>query len=178
MPLPGLQAQYFAELARVGERFMAANRVGIVVGLVLTPLMFGGLAIWLGLAIPEPFGMIVGGSIGGAGLLLMLFLLWYRKRTFTQSPFAAWATITQWRVVRDEYGTEALSVDVYIEQACPISEAGYGVELMKYRGQNKTLVVTSRSVFETVHPGQSTLILCMPTTEVVAIDVGGQLVSA
>jgi len=178
VPLPALPPERFAQLDRIAQRFMAANRVGIVVGLVLTPLIFGGIAVGLWSVIPDPAGMLVGGSIAGAGLLLLLFLLWYRQRTFKQSPFAAWVTIQQWNRVRGRHGEQSFSVVVAIEQACPISPAGYGAELERYRGQSKSLILTSEKLFEAVPAGFSALLVCMPTTEVVAIDVGQQLISA
>jgi len=178
MPLPALPPQRFSELDQAAQRFLAANRVGIVVGLVLVPLFFGAIAAGAWAVIPDPFGLIIGAVFGGAGLLLFLFLLWYRQRTLKRLPFAAWATIVQWRVREDRYGSQAHSVELHIEQACSISPAGYGAELEQYRGQSKTLVLTSHKLFEAVPAGQSALLVCMPTTEVVAIDVAGQLLTA
>jgi len=176
--LPQLPPAKLEELNRIAERFLAANRVGMKVAIVLAPLLFGGVGAGLWAVIPSPFGLYIGGSICGAGLLLLLFLLWYGRRTATRRPFLALVTVGQWRRVAHEYGGEALSVDVQVQQAAELLPTGYGAELADQRGRSRTLVVTSPRVFDVVPPGQSAVFLCMATGEVVAVDRGDAIVSA
>jgi hypothetical protein len=145
---------------------------------VLVPLLFGGIGAGLWAAIPAPFGLYVGGSICGAGLLLLLFLLWYSRRTARRRPFVASVIVGQWRAATHEYGGEALSVDAQVQQAADLLPTGYGPERAEYQGQTKSFVVTSRRVFDVVPPGGQALFLCMPTGELIAVDGGGGVQSA
>lgn len=172
LPPPKLQ-----ELNQIAERHLAANRVGMKVALVLTPLLFGGIGLGLWAVIPSPFGFYVGGSIAGAGLLLLLFLVWYQRRTATRRPFVALVTIERWQRVTHEYGGEAQSVSVQIHQAAPLHAHGYGEELGEYRGAARTFVVASPSAFDAVPPGSQVMVLCMATGEVVALDVGDRILT-
>ena len=173
-PLPAPKLQ---ELNQIAERHLAANRVGMKVALVLTPQLFGGIGLGLWAVIPSPFGFYVGGSIAGAGLLLLLFLVWYQRRTATRRPFVALVTIGQWQRVTHEYGGEAQSVSVQIHQAASLHAQGYGEELTDYRGASRTFVVASPSAFNAVPPGGQAQVLCMATGEVIAIDVGDRVLS-
>ncbi|MCB9592270.1 MAG: hypothetical protein H6719_06030 [Sandaracinaceae bacterium] len=178
MPLPTLSPERARELRATTDRFLAANRVSLVVGVVLTPLLFGGVALGLGLALPAPFGAWIGGAIGGAGALMLLFLLAYWLRTATRAPFAAWVTVVEWRVLRDRYGGESHSVVLRVEEARALTAAGWGAELPAYRGAQKTSVLTSRQLSGAVPVGRPVIALCMPTGEVVAFDHEGRLVTA
>ena len=71
--LPALPPHKLQELNQIAERMIAANRIGMKVAIVLTPLLFGGIGLGLWAVIPAPFGFYVGGSIAGRGFCCCSF---------------------------------------------------------------------------------------------------------
>jgi hypothetical protein len=176
--LPALDADKLAALNQIAARHLAANRIGIKVAMVLSPILFGGIGVGLWAVIPAPFGMYVGGSILGAGLLMLLFLLAYDHRTNTKRPYVASVIVGGWTRVTQEYGGEVLGVDVQVQQAARLLPTGYGEMLAERQGRQDKHVVASPNAFNAAPPGAPMLMLCMATGEVIAVDVGGELRSA
>ncbi len=56
---PNLSIERISELHRTAERYMAANRVSIVIGLVLVPVIFAGASV--ALRPGPPAGQLGGG---------------------------------------------------------------------------------------------------------------------
>lgn len=173
-----LDATRRSTLRGAAERFLAANRVSLVVGFVLVPLLFGGIGGALWAVIPWPFGTYIGGGIVGAGALTFLFLLLYAWRTSRRQPFVALATIRGWRETVGRYGETAHHVDVHVIEARALEKTAVGAELAQHRDEDRTWLLTSRNLFTVAPAGQEVLVVCMPTGEVVGIEAGGRLVTA
>jgi hypothetical protein len=172
---PVLSRDQWIEIDRTVRRFGAANRVSLVVGMVLVPLLFGGVGAGLWAAIPEPFGMWVGGSILGAGALFFAFLLWYGRRSSSRPAFAAAATIGRWIVQPGRYGQQSYAVEVELEPGRVVGPEGLGGPAKGAPTGRRTLRLTSDKIYQAAAPGERVLLLCMPTHEVVAVLRGAEL---
>ena len=126
MSFPNLDAATQAELAQQAERFLKANRVSIVVGLVLAPILFFGLGGFFFAVIPAPFGAWVGGSIAGAGVIFLAFLGGYAWLTSRRRPYLAWSTVQGWHELVGRHGQRSYLVALAIEEARALRDGQMG----------------------------------------------------
>jgi len=168
----------WVEMDRVASRFLAADRVGLMVGLVMVPLLFGGIAAAMWSLLPAPIGAIVGKSILGAGAVVFGFLLWYRHRVQSRLAFVAEATVSRWILEEAVYGQEAHAVEATIHGAFKLDHGAKGAAMEALPEKTKKLRLTSSKLYKHVTEGTRTLLVCMPTEQVVAIMHDGQLTTA
>lgn len=178
VPFPDLDAAAKAELARQAERFVGANRVSILVGAVLGPVLFFGVGGFFWWRIPAPFGAWVGGSIVCAGVVFLLFLAGYALITMRRRPYLAWATVDGWHEIPGRYGQRSHVVAFSIDEARELARGAVGAPVARHAGQSVRRVLVSTTLFHAVSVGQRALFACMATGEVFAIHTGARLVVA
>lgn len=178
MSFPDLDAATQAELAQQAERFLKANRVSIVVGLVLAPILFFGIGGFFFAIIPAPFGAWVGGSIAGAGAIFLAFLGGYAWLTSRRRPYLAWSTVQGWHELVGRHGQRSYLVALAIEEARALAGGQIGAPVPRHAGTTPRRVLTSPSLFRAVPVGQRALVACLPTGEVFAIHTGARLLVA
>ncbi len=159
------------EVDRALRRFFTATLVGVWIGLVLFPLLFGGLSVGAWLVIPDPFGPGLGIGFAVCAVLGVLFMLWYRHRTLSRPPHALWATVGQGKVtVVKRHGVEermaSLPAQIHSEHEFSIQGIGPAKATVEV---NRDLRATHESLLAVVPPGQAAWLFCVPTGELVAI---------
>lgn len=140
------------------------------VGIVLAPLLFGGVGLGLWAVIPDPAGKIIGLVLLQAGFLVMLFLLWYARRSARRAPSIAFARVDEWLFVQGRHGQQSMAVEATVEAAYELTPEGPGDELPELRHQKKRMLLVSPEYYERVAVGAEALLVCMPTGELVIAE--------
>jgi hypothetical protein len=175
MALPSLSREEALEIDRALRRFGAANLVSVWVGIVMFPLLFGGLAIGSAMVIPAPFGTPIAGIFGGCAVLGVALMLWYRHRTLHKPAQARLATVVRPIVTEGRHGQRAYALEVQIASTHPFSHEGLGAQELAERGRHRELRLTSERLLEVVPPGHQALLVSVSTGEVVGIHYKGAL---
>lgn len=159
-----------SRLGRLAHQHVQANLVAIKVGVVLAPVLFCGVGAGLWAIIPAPADAYIGLALAQAGFMLMLFLLWYARRTARRPSTLLRVVVIGWRRFVGRHGQEVWTVTARVEAAYPLSDEGVSDEDVTAQGEERELLLTSPVGFRTVPEGGRALLVCAPTGEVVAVE--------
>jgi hypothetical protein len=173
--IQGLSQNQAGALFRKADPFIKADKVGVMVGLVLIPVLFIAAGGALFFFIPMPFALYVGGAIWLAMVPLELFVFLYGRRTLTGSPLVMDGVIHEKSVRAMRNGDRARYLHIEVIAASSLGPQGMTDPVPKLVGKTEKRLVTTPDVFDGIDEGERAYVVCVPGGPVVAVFRSNEL---
>jgi len=166
------------EFYKRAERFKKADEISIIVGLILTPILFFGIGISVIYFKSASFSCWVGYSIIVAGVLLFLFILFYRNRFRKRKPHMIIGKLLEIIKIRTRFGESASMLKIKISEAYELINEGKVIRTKKWDDSvvSRILVLKHFSVENELQSlKDETMFLCTPNGQVISYVIDGKL---
>lgn len=173
-----IQSEILIECYKRAEKFKKADEISILVGLIISPVLFFGIGISVIYFMSAPLSYWVGYSIIAAGLLLFLFILIYKNRFNKRKSHILIGKILEIIKIRTYFGESASILKIKVSEAYVINDCGKGNKISKIENKviKRLLVLKHFRVEEELKQlPENSLLLCAPNGQIIGYVINGKL---
>lgn len=173
-----IQPDIFIECYKRAEKFKKADEISIIVGLIITPILFFGIGISVIYFMSAPLSYWVGYSIIAAGGILFLFILVYRNKLHKRKPHILIGKILEIIKIQTRFGESASILKIKVSEAYIINDCGKGNKISKIENKviKRLLVLKHFRVEEEVKQlPENSLFLCAPNGQIIGYVINEKL---